>query len=199
MRDKRMILPALLLLVALLAFLIQDFIRELFLYPLVYLYWSLRLVYEGIPGVVWWGIVITLLILLALSSLSRKEKRARGAVEYGGHSLSRPQTWMHRLKKTKHGEYFKWQLAREVSQLALESLANKERLTLEQARESLAAGRLKLPPHIQAYLAAGALSNSFGHYSQIEANLRVPGTRSPIDLDPEDIVSFLESKLEGPN
>lgn len=199
MKGKTPAIIAILLIVGLLAFLIQDFVRELLLYPLFYLYWALRLVYEGIPGAIWWGIIIALLVLLALNSLSRREKRGRAALNPAAHSLSRPQTWMRQIDKTRHGDYFKWQLAREISQLALESLANQERLTLDQARESLAAGRLGLPAPIQAYLSAGALSNSYGYYTQIEANLRVPGTHSPLDLDPEAIVSFLESKLEGPN
>jgi hypothetical protein len=196
-KNKALALVAFLFaVVALLAFLIQDYVRELLIYPLVYLYWSLRLVYEGVPGVIWWGLAIALLLLLALKSLSRREPRLQPAEEFAGHSLSRPQSWMQRIKKTRHGDYFKWQLAREIGQLALASIANHERLTLEQAREKLSTGQLDLPAPIHAYLSAGALSKSYGHYTQTESQLRLPGTTSPIDLDPQEIVSYLESRLE---
>jgi hypothetical protein len=193
-KRKTIILVGLLLGLALLAFVIQDFVRELLLYPLVYLYWSLRLVYEGVPGIIWWGVAIVLLMLLALKSLSKGKGRVQSAQAQGSTSLTRPQMWMRRIKKTRHGEYFKWQLAREISQLAIAHLANQERLTLEQARDKLASGQLDLPPKIQAYLAAGALSKSFGQYTQAESGLRLPGTQSPLDINPDDIVSYLDNK-----
>jgi hypothetical protein len=196
-KSRALALAAVLLFVALLAFFIQDLVRELLLYPLVYLYWSLRLVYEAVPGAIWWGIAITLLVLLALKSLTRRKLRYQSTLEYEEQFLSRPQEWMRRIKKTRHGEYFNWQLAREISQLAMASIANQERLTMEQARERLARGQLSLPPKIQAYLVAGALSRSFAHYTQTESQLRVPGTQSALDLKPEEIVSFLENKLDS--
>ncbi len=196
MKAKALALAALLLVVALLAFLIQDFVRELLLYPLVYLYWSLRLVYEAVPGVIWWGIAIALLVLLSLKSLSRREERSQASEGFDEHSLTRPQTWTRQIKKTRHGDYFKWQLAREISQLALAHIANHERLTIGQAREKLALRQLGLPPPIQAYLEAGALSRSYGHYTQTESRIRLPGTLSPLEIDPEDIVSYLESRSE---
>jgi hypothetical protein len=194
-RVKILAFAGILLALVLLAFVIQDFVRELFLYPLVYLYWSLRLIYEAIPGAIWWGVAIALLVLLALKSLSQHAERVPAAEEHRAISLTRPQTWARLIKKTRHGDYFKWQLAREISQLALAHIANHERLTLEQAKTKLARGQLDLPPKIQAYLAAGSLAKSYGHYTQTEPELRVPGTQTPIDMDPEEIVSFMENLL----
>jgi hypothetical protein len=195
-KVKYVVLAAVLLAGFLLAFFVHDFFRELLLYPLVYLYWSIRIIYEGVPGVIWWGIAIALLVLLALKSLTRRGESEQPAEDYADISLTRPQTWMRQLKKTKHGDYFKWQLAREISQLTLAHIANNERLTLEQAQVKLTDGQLDLPPHIQAYLAAGTLARSYGNYTQIESQLRLPGTKSPLDMNPEEIVSYLESKLE---
>lgn len=196
MKIKALVLGGLILGTALLAFFVQDFVRELLLYPLVYMYWSLRLVYEAVPGVIWWGLAILILVLLAVKSLSWRGERAQALERLDAHLLSRPQSWMQQIKKTRHGDYFKWQLAREISQLALSSIANQERLTLEQAQKRLVANQLDLPPKIQAYLEAGTLSRSYGQYTQLESQLRIPGTHSPLDLDLLDIVSFLESRLE---
>jgi hypothetical protein len=194
--KKIVIIGSLLLFGVLVAFLIQDFVRQALLYPLIYLVWSLRLIYEGIPGVVWWGILLVLLSLLALRSLSRKNEPAPGAVEITGQNLSRPQAWMRWIKRRDQGDYFKWQLAREISTLALAGLANRDRLTPAGAREELLAGRLHLPPHIQAYLVAGSLPNSYSQYMEMKSNLRIPGAVPALELEPEEIIAFLEAELE---
>jgi hypothetical protein len=194
--KKIILISAVLLVGALLAYLIQDFVRQALLYPLVYLYWSLRLIYEGVPGAVWWGICLALLLLLALSSLSREKEPSAAGAETNGQSPSRPQAWMRWMAKNKQGDYFKWQLAREISTLALTGIANRDRLTPADARAELIAGRLNLPVHIQAYLLAGSLPSSYSQYIEMKPKLIKPGIGSPLELDPEEIVAFLESEFE---
>ena len=196
MSKKFIVIGGLVLLGGLLAFLIQDFVRQTLLYPLVYLYWSLRLIYEGVPGVVWWGVFLVLLSLIAMRSLARKNEPARAAPNSPSHSPSRPQTWMRWIKNNNRGEYFRWQLAREISTLALTGLADRNRLTPTAARQELLAGRLNLPGHIQAYLIAGSLPNSYSQYVEMKSNLTLSGASSSLELDPEEIIAFLEAELE---
>ena len=196
MSKKIILVSALLLLGALLAYLIQDFVRQALLYPLVYLYWSLRLIYEGVPGVVWWGISLVLLLLLALSSLSRAKEPPSNGIEIYGQIPSRPQAWMRWMNKKNQGDYFKWQLAREISTLALTGIANRDRLTPAGARDELLAGRLNLPAHIQAYLIAGSLPSSYSQYIEMKSKLNRPGSSSPLELDPGEIIAFLETEFE---
>jgi hypothetical protein len=101
------------------------------------------------------------------------------------------------MKKKKQGDYFKWQLAREISTLALVGIANRNRLTPAGVRDELTAGRLDLPARIQAYLVAGSLPNSYSQYCEMISSLRLPGADSPLDLDPEEVVSYLEHELEA--
>jgi Na+-transporting methylmalonyl-CoA/oxaloacetate decarboxylase gamma subunit len=196
MTKKLAVVLLLLLLGALVAYFIQDFVRQTLLYPLVYLYWSLRLVYEGVPGIVWWFILLGILLLLALSSLKRRKEPPGLAPEANNQIPSRPQTWMRRLKNKNQGDYFSWQLAREISTLALTCLADRNRLTPAAARDELLAGRFNLPQHIQAYLLAGSLPNSYNQYLEMKTNIQLPGTGSPLELDPEEIISFLEAEQE---
>jgi hypothetical protein len=194
--KKVLLVAALLAFGPLLAFLIQDFVRQTLLYPLAYLYWSLRLIFEAVPGIVWWSIVLGLLFLLALGSLSKKGEPPSTALKTSSQFPSRPQAWMRWMNKKNQGDYFKWQLAREISNLALVGFANRDRQTLAGARAELLAGRLDLPPHIQAYLVAGSLPNSYSQYMDMKSQLVRPGAGSPLELNPEEIVAFLEADLE---
>jgi hypothetical protein len=195
--KKVLLIGVLLAFGALLAYLIQDFVRQVLLYPLAYLYWSLRLIYEAIPGLVWWSIILGLLLLLSLRSMSRKGEPPSAALKIKGQFPSRPQAWMRWMNKKNQGEYFKWQLAREISALALVGFASRDRQTPAGARAELLAGRLDLPPKIQAYLIAGSLPNSYSQYIDLKPQLVRPGTGSPLELEPEEIVAFLEAELES--
>jgi hypothetical protein len=195
-KKRVIIIGTLLLLGVLLAFLIQDFVRQTLLYPLVYLYWSLRVIYEGVPGLVWWSIFLVLLFLLAIRSLSRGEKPSFRAIEGDSLPLTRPRAWMRWMNKSNQGDYSKWQLSREISTLALMTIANLNRLTPEGAREELLAGHLNLPPRVEAYLITGSLPHTYSQYVEMKSDPNAPWKHLSLDLDPEEVIAFLETEFE---
>ena len=196
MNKKVLLITALLLGAALLAYLVQDFVQQVFLQPLTYIYWSLRQMYRTVPEIIWWVLSLGILMVIALRSLTRRSEAVYNSPEDSSYILSQPQAWMRWVKKKNEGEYSKWHFANKMSNLALALIANRERLTPELARDELLASGLDLPPRIRSYLLAGSLPKSFSQYQEMLANPQTPVSAQAIDLDPAEIVAFLEAQLE---
>jgi hypothetical protein len=106
--------------------------------------------------------------------------------------------WARRLYLATRGDYFKWYLARDLSQLGLELLAYRERLNPGQRDTYRDIEKLQAPPEVQAFLRAGLslpFSRSLGSFSRLARWLRRDIAVSPLDLDPENAVQCLEDQL----
>lgn len=196
MNKKAILITVLLLGTTLLAYLIQDFVQQVLLQPLTYIYWSLRQIYRTVPEIIWWVLFLGILMVIAVRSLTRRGPAATPMPEDSNYILSQPQAWMRWVKKKNQGEYSKWHFAHKMSNLALALIANRERLTPELARDELLAGGFDLPERIRSYLVAGSLPKSFSQYQEILANPQMPISAQAIDLNPEEIVAFLEAQLQ---
>jgi hypothetical protein len=202
MRLKRL-LPILAALVSLtlaviLAYLLKDAIRHFLIAPLIYTYRFFRIIYEALPQVAWWVVFLLLLVLLAVRSILRYLKfspRLPGAGQ--DDRLSRARCWSHWLQVSRQGDYSRWLLARNIAKLALEILAHQERRSLEQTRQLMQAGKIHLPPEVHAYLRVGLDAPSFRHYSEFLNLLRSTRSASPLDLDPEVVIRYLETRIES--
>jgi hypothetical protein len=200
---KRLLLPAVLLfLTLLLALALQGFARNVFLLELGRAYWEVRALFESLPQVAVWGLLLVILFVMAARSLYRKKRSPRkkeaGEVITAGRVL----LLTRRIQQTSKGDYFRWSLARYLGDLVCEVLAHQERATPEQLKRRLRAGRLDLPPtqsaEIRAYLEFGRAPLSVasaGFLSRLRAR-RGSGAQ-PFASDPplERIVEFLEEQL----
>jgi hypothetical protein len=202
MRLKRL-LPVLAALVSLtlaviLAYLLKDAIRHFLIAPLVYTYRFFRIIYEALPQVAWWVVFLLLLVLLAVRSILRYLKFSPRLPGTGQDDrLSRARSWSHWLQVSRQGDYSRWLLARNIAKLALEILAHQERRSLEQTRQLMQAGKIHLPPEVHAYLRVGLDAPSFRHYSEFLNLLRSTRSASPLDLDPEVVIRYLETRIES--
>ncbi len=68
-RGRTLLISAGLLVAFILAFFLQDVIRQAVVTPLAYLWWVLKLVYSVIPQVVLWILLLAVLILIVITSL----------------------------------------------------------------------------------------------------------------------------------
>jgi hypothetical protein len=98
------------------------------------------------------------------------------------------------LRQADQEDYYKWQLAQRLNRLVVAALAHDERVEAREIRRRLAAKQLDLPADIQAYLEAGM--TSFSHF--LGPRYRYPWRRhtTPLDLDPERLIQFLEDNLD---
>jgi hypothetical protein len=186
--TRRWALILLLVMVAaLLAFVMQESVRTILLLPLLYVIWLVGLVLASFPHILWWLIFLAFLFWLASRNLFRLPSFGRRRIPTE-EQLNQLETWMKRIDQSKHGYYFRWRLARQISQLALNIVAIQERLSPDQARQALLASRLNLPSDMQAYMIISLSTQSPHDYSDMQINPK----DDPLQIDPSIIIAYLE-------
>lgn len=180
----------------LLAFPLRPVVHQLIVIPLAYLLWALGILYLSLPQVLWWiGIVLLILFILGKSLLpdvkpKRKfvqiEKNERGGVE----SLAAA------LQKSNKGVYFKWLVANRLGRLAQQMLVQRGHGKPRSPFEPLAGDGWKSTPEIQTYLEKG-LHGSFAEFPNSHWNTIAPPVKTSLDHNVDEVVEFLESKVEN--
>ncbi len=185
MRRFRWVLFGIVLLAsAILAYWLRDVIYDLIVVPLAYTLWLLELVYVAVPQLVKWVVLLVLLSLgiiwrlipdLSVVPAPRPRKRP---IEGRLASLAIG------LQRARASNYFKWQIANRLGRLA--------RRVLDSPAYPAALDRAEDP--VSRYLDAG-LNHSFVDYPT-PRNRFAARPRTPLDLDPSEVVAFLESGMD---
>jgi hypothetical protein len=194
MRNRFLPLGLILLLAILLTLVSHNYMREAIVSPLLYLFWIGRLIFESIPQIVIWALFLFIALLVAAKSLVKKRSHSEQSQPPQTPEPERIEGWLKLLRRANQDDYYKWQLAQRLQKLTLEALAHNERLEPKQMRQDLAAGRLDIPPEIQAYLGAGM--TSFSHFLGAKSRIQLRRQSSPLDLKPEQVIKFLEDKVD---
>ncbi len=166
------------------AFALRGVIYQTVIVPLAYAWWVIGLYYSSVPQAILWTILLALLLLSVLWSLvpelhlpgGRDTPRSlpEGQVE----ALA---VW---LRKSRDGNYFKWQLANRLGRIA-RSLGE----------DSSGGGRVHAPDEaVERYLDAG-LNYSFVDFPS-RRNRFQSAPRTPLDADPKKVAEYLESQME---
>lgn len=180
-----------------LAYILRDSVSTYVITPAVYAFRIARIIYEALPQAVWWVVFLSILTLVAVRNLLRQLRITAPPPELVREERpSRARLWSRWLEFYQKGDYSRWLLARNLSKLTLEIFAHQERQSLEQARERLLTGKIHLPPEVQAYIQIGLAAPSFRHYTDLLALLRSTRSDSPLDLDPERIIEYLETRTQ---
>ena len=196
--KKRRFLPLLiiLLLAGLLTLVLGDWLREAVVTPLLFGVWVGRLIFDSIPQAAIWGLFLLLTFPLAVRSLLRTSPAASKMTTLEASSAQRIGFWLYALRRVEQDIYYRWQLAQHLHKLAVDALANDQRISPKEVRQRLADGTLNLPPDMQAYLQAGMTSFSYFSVPKRRFRLRAKRTSSPLDFDPAQLIAYLEDKIE---
>jgi hypothetical protein len=189
-RSRLFLLLSLWLLAAfLLAFPLRDAVEQLILQPLAYFLWLLNMLYRAIPQPILWVLVVAVMIYAAASlflknftpSFSRPRKRAPvyGPVE----------ETVQMLNRDSRGVYFKWQMARTLSEIALDL----QELHTHSPSRTLDFDNRPASPEVRRYLDAG-LNTSFSDYPLNGPFQMRPET--PFDININPVLDYLESQME---
>ncbi|MBW2092060.1 MAG: hypothetical protein JRI34_08055 [Deltaproteobacteria bacterium] len=179
--------------IALLSLVLRDFVREGIVIPVFKIIW----VAGSLPQDFYWIFFLGVAVVIAARSLNKwslpnfrtrgKQVRQPGQLEYLADLIER----------ARHGTYTKERLARYLGELTLDILAYQERQELEVIKRHLRSGTLNVPAEIMAYLQAALLWDSSYHREERKRRLKHKEPPSPLDLEPERVMEFLERKLEG--
>ena len=177
-------------------FLFREIVHYLIIRPVLFaIYWS-RIIYETLPQQWWWSLILVVFFFIAIRSLTRR-KQSTSIVPDQNHIQRSPlEKWTDRFEKSARGGYFKWYLAHEISTLALDILANMERVPKETAAKLFAEGKFNLPADVHEYIKTGLDARISFQISELEKRFYFLGRRSILNLEAEDMIEFLEHKVE---
>ncbi|MGD2040942.1 MAG: hypothetical protein PVH11_08955 [Anaerolineae bacterium] len=185
-----------------LALLFRDFVRDVFLVELLRMFWGARLLYESLPQLPLWILLLLLLVVIALRSLVRRPGTVRQQVEPDVEPQGQVRVLARWIERASRGEYFRWSLAQHLGGLAWEIMAQREHTTPAQLKGRRSAGDLDLPPVVEAYL----LSDQLPRHSAMASLLATIRDRlgiggRPLALDPDlvQVIEFLEDQMQVVN
>ena len=198
---RRLAVVALILLISIpLALMLHGFTREVLLSILLRLSWLARLYIDSLPQPIFWAAFISVAFVIAARSLSKRSTTPATATEAERLRTGRVHNMTRAIHRTSQGVYFKWRLAQHLLGLTLEVLAHQERTTPLQMKERIKSGGLDAPPEIEAYLLMGltpTLSTRVDLITRIRQIFSPTRPISPLDLDPERVIKYLEDQLEN--
>lgn len=199
MRRPIIIISLILLISIPLALVLHEFTREVFLSLLMRISWYLRLYMDSLPQPILWVMFIVIAIIIAVRSLLIRRSTPEATSEAMKLRMGRVHNLMHAINRSSEGLYFKWRLAQHLLGLTVNTLAHQERTSPNLMRERLKSGGLDAPSEIEAYLLAGltpVLSTPSNLLSRLRQAIMPTHRISPLDLDPEKVIQFLEDQLE---
>ena len=178
---------------------LQGVARQAIVMPILYLAWIAELIFRSIPGWLWWAWFLIIVAVIALRSLRVRTRNA------GPRRALRPQvdgparTWAIRVHTARQGEYFRWRLAHDLAELALQYTAYRDHRGLAKYDRGEYIGTLNAPPDVLSYLQAGLKAppwQPIDRLSRVTRFWRPIKDDSPLALDPAKAVQFLEGQLE---
>ncbi len=186
-----------LILVASLALVLQDFSRQVIIARFARAIWVGHLLFQSIPRWVLWISFLTLALFVAVRSLRKDSKPFWKATDEERSSSGPVEAEMRWIRLAAWGSYGQWRLAQRLAELTLEALAHRERANPARIKHLLIAGALGVPPEVLSYLRAGlgSVMPKGGGFMERLRHLWRPFTyiASP-ESDAERVVRFLEDQ-----
>ena len=199
MNDRFALVSLTLLLVGLLALIVSGAVREVIVIPLLALLWLMRLVYEIIPQVALWGGFLAIAALVAWKSLATPRTALR--VPWAISTRPTPVAfWAGMFQRAAGDRYARWRLAQRLGRFTLELLASQEQGQTRGVWHYLRDESQAIPPAVRAFLQAGTrpyrpLPTIWRRWWPWGA--RVEMRADPLDLDPAEVVRFLDERFSG--
>jgi len=192
---KRRYLPlALSLLIAvILVFVVEDFVRQVIVTPVLYVSWFIALVVSTLPQWVFWVAFVVVALVIARKSMARDTAAKRRAWAPPASYLGPVVTWAALLDRAKTQEYARWRLAQTLKRLTQDILALERRSSFYRREEQWNSLRQVLPPAIEAFFETPPPEPRplFRWWRRGRAK----GHSSELDLAPETVVKYLEDRL----
>ena len=191
MRNRLLLIALALSALLAMALLIEGFVRDVLVVPLLYAVWIARLFWDSIPqGLLWAAFVLVVVASAARSIVTQRPMRHVRTEET--ERRGRVEEWASLVNLAQQGDFSRWRLAQRLGQLALEVLPEQDLLASKRSVRRLQSETLDIPPAIRAYLQAPM------PMARSRRRLRAASRGGPFDLDPEQVVQFLEDNVHRP-
>lgn len=194
-RTRRwLLIVAVLVIAALLAFPLRDAIYETVVIPIAFIGFQLGLFYRSLSQAIWWWVIITLVLFMLSFSLVTPLRPTRRKEPKSKPRLGQVEDMAIWLGRAKSGTYFKWLIANRLGKLAYQMLLHRESGRPRSVFAPLTGADWKPSKELQTYLETG-LHGSFSEFPIARPFAALPKT--PLDYEVRDAVEFLESQVEN--
>jgi hypothetical protein len=192
-RQRWLALGGALIIALILAFPLQDMIRKIVIVPLAYLWWALGILYSSFPQVVVWILLLVVVTFILIGSLTGNRLRTPREKLKVRPALGQVEGLADGLVKMRRGTYYKWQVANRLGRLARDFLIQRGDRANTKDLSPLAGRDWQPTQPVDAYLDTG-LRGSFADFPNSRWRFSPP-ERTPLDIDVEEVVGFLESQI----
>jgi hypothetical protein len=194
-------LLATLLIFSVLTLVAWDFVREVIVIPLTYLFWLGGLILNSIPQEVYLIGLIIIAGIIALNTLSKLQRKTSNQrfTQAGLGDASRYRLWLRLYAAAPTGEYPRLELARETRRLILSLLAYQEGLTLAEVEQKIVSGDLAVPVIIKQFIHDRDFTFTLPPRQRFWQRFNRKADRQSDPLlkqSLEEIVQFIETRLE---
>lgn len=188
-------LAIVLLVTAVLVVSLDNFLQEMIIQPLLYIFWFGGLVLSSLHQSVFWSLLLLVVLVLILRSLGRGPNVPVTVPEKRYPTQGQVRRWMGLLERAESQRFARWNLAQSLRKLAQETLNPDDRqgrgkrpIDFEQSlRPDIAEYfNAKLPPAQGLSLLQRLQIKPTGSSNPVPSH--------PLDLDPEVVVAFLENE-----
>ena len=201
MKRALLIILSFLLITSGLVLLLQGFSRLYLAEPIYRILLLGRVLIAAIPQPILWGSLILIASLFGMRILFTGRTSIENDDRRGKQEQGRVHELMYWIQQSEQGQFFRWQIAHHLSNLALEALAYRQRTSEESVKRQVREGKIHAPETVRAYFHAG-LSRVYSHPRGILNRIllfRDPQTtNAALDLDPQRAIEFIEHQLETP-
>ena len=194
LRNRFLPLIVSLLATIVLFFVVDDFIHRVIVRSLLYASWFLTLLLGSVPQLVFWAAFIVVALVVASKSLTQRRTSRQHAQMRMAHAQGPVATWSALLERSDTQEFSRWRLARALRKLTWDVLSPDAGLNHLSNQEQVGNTGLLLPPAIEDYFEAPLPWSQ--RISFIQRRRRSRSRATTLDLDPEQVVAFLESRLD---
>lgn len=214
MKGARRLLPLLvvvsLVVVGLIAVFLREPVRKTVVLPISYAIWYINQILESVPQpVFWWLMIMASLYLIGrmfLKSMPVRDLNPGPAAR--PHSASRYQFWLWYVRTFPYSQFSQELLARSLNRLIVDILAYQENLDIDDVYIQIGQGGLDLPPNIREFLRNRQFElptyrarwlerlRDFFRTGKLFQRDKQSATLGPAKTELEDIIRFIESRLE---
>ncbi len=185
-RRRTILFTAFVILAGLIAFPLRGVIHSYVVAPLSLLWFYLVYYYHVVPQQFYWFIILLAAAYISLGGLLENPFRRRLSQPSRTRKNGPVEAMAAWISNSNHGVYSRWKVARTLGVLAVNIL---ELRGDKSNRIKVLKGRDWNPPaEVQEYLEAGLM----GSYADYPLSKR----KTPLTLDVEKVVDYLESQLE---
>lgn len=200
---NRVILIAALGLIAIVTFLVRDYVRQSVAPGVLYLLWLTQRLFISLPQAFWYALFLLAALILIARSLRQGRPTIKHQTPLNKRYYSRVEELTRLAGQAHHSDYFARRLDRQLADLTLEILGYEARLTPLQAQAAVEKERGRIPDTLYLFLQQNSSQRNGSDLMTPPPNrlitlaqrLRGRGPHKPTSTL-ADVIIYLEQQLE---